>query len=185
MRVRLLFLVLGLALGCGGAREAKVGPSTLPGSDGEKHAVPPVDPESRFTVLVFISKDCEIVAAHEQRLNALARELDQNGVDFFAIDSEVDAALAEHRGRSERLGFPVLLDSGARLAKAAGAKYSGYAVVIDRTGELRYRGGIDSDRTALHADREPYLENALRDLLAERPVRRVEAPAFGCSLRTF
>jgi hypothetical protein len=56
-------------------------------------------------------------------------------------------------------------------------------VVLDGEGRVRYRGGIDSDRTHLHEDATPFLRLALDDLLAGRPPRVAEGKTLGCSLQ--
>jgi hypothetical protein len=91
--------------------------------------------------------------------------------------------LRESRADQARYTFPIIADQGARLTRALDAKYSGYAVIIDREGNALFRGGIDSDRVTLHADAEPYLQNALDDVLSGRPPRRASAKSYGCMLQ--
>ena len=50
---------------------------------------------------------------------------------------------------------------------------------------MRYRGGIDSDKTHLKADRTQFLAEALDDLTAGRPPRRPEGKTLGCALQTW
>ena len=68
------------------------------------------------------------------------------------------------------------------IATAVGAESATYTVVVDRVGTIRYRGGIDSDRTHLTPDATPYLADALEDLLAGRAPRVPESRALGCAL---
>ena len=79
--------------------------------------------------------------------------------------------------------FPILGDRGARLADALGAEYASYAVVFDSRGHVRYRGGIDTDRSHLHDGATPYLQDALEDLLAAHEPRFPEGKTLGCSLQ--
>jgi hypothetical protein len=58
-------------------------------------------------------------------------------------------------------------------------------VVLDAQGRLRYHGGIDSDRSHLHDDAQPYLGDALVDLLSGRSPRVAEGKTLGCALRTW
>jgi hypothetical protein len=105
-------------------------------------------------------------------------------VQFVAIDAESGAsdarAQAEHDQR--RYPYPVLADPGGASADALGAAYATYTVILDREGRVRYHGGIDSDRTHLTRDAEPYLKNALDDLLEGRDVRTKEGKVLGCAL---
>ena len=178
-------LFVAAALGCAAESTARVAPTTLHGTDGRGHALPDPNAETRYTVVLFLARGCEYVDLHAERLRALTVRLRVRGVAFYGVDPEVGAELEVHRETSQRLGFPVLVDPGARLAKRLGARSSGYAVVLDPSGGVHYRGAIDSDRATLNDDAEPYLSNALDDLLAGRPVRRAETRALGCVLRTW
>ena len=106
---------------------------------------------------------------------------------FFAIDSEVGATVATDGAEMRERGypFPILVDHEARLARAVGAEYATYSVVLDEAGDVLYRGGFDSDHTHLSASARPYLRDALDDVVARRPVRRAQTEALGCALRTW
>lgn len=141
---------------------------------------------SPFTVLVFFSRDCHCLSLHEGRLRAMYAEYRPRGVEFLMVDSEVGATPeGDAREAAKRAyPFPMVIDRGARLAEALDAQYATYTVVADRDGRVLFRGGIDSDRSHLHADTNPYLRDALDNLLAGKPPRRAEAKTLGCSLET-
>jgi hypothetical protein len=138
-----------------------------------------------LTVLVFFSADCHILALHEPRLRALFDTYHSRGVRFLMIDSEVRASADRDAAEASRRGypFPILLDRGAKLADALGAEYATYAVVLDAGARIRYRGGIDTDRTHLREDTTPYLKDAIEDLLASREPRVTESKTLGCALQ--
>ena len=106
-------------------------------------------------------------------------------VRILAVDPEIDASLERDRAEAERrrYPFPILLDRGGGLARSLGATYAGYAVVLDRDGGVRYRGGIDADRVRMRDDATPYLSDALSDLLAGKTPRVAESKTLGCALR--
>jgi peroxiredoxin len=178
-----LVLILGL-LACGAPRmHAKE--VVLAGEGSASAPLSSLLTQARFTVLVFISAECPCVEAHDERLRQIAAAYRDQGVQVFAIDSEVGTTRASAAAlrRERNYAFPVLLDRKARLANALGAEYAGYAVLMDAAGNVRYRGGIDSDKQRLHDDAVPYLRDALDDVLAGRSVRRAEARTLGCVLR--
>jgi hypothetical protein len=142
---------------------------------------------ARWTVVVFFSRHCHCLDAHEPRLRALARAYGPRGVDFAMVDAETGATVERDAAEATARGypFPIVVDRGARLAGRLGARYATYSVVLDAGGRIRYRGGIDTDRTHLRDDATPYLANALDDLLAGRAPRVAEAEAMGCSLQTW
>jgi hypothetical protein len=141
----------------------------------------------KYTVVLFFSADCHVLRAHDARIRQLAVDYAGRGVRFVALDPEVGATGARDREEASRRGypFPIVVDKGAKMAKAFGAEYAGHAVVLDRDGAVVFRGGIDSDRVRLTDDRIPYLGNALADLVAGRAPRVAEAKVLGCALRTW
>jgi thiol-disulfide isomerase/thioredoxin len=171
---------------CASSDLRPVAGEALVGTDDATHDLAPRGGD-RFAVLIFFSADCHVLRAHDERLLRLAQRYAGRGVRFFAVDSEVGATLLRDRREGQQRGypFPIVLDEKARVAKAFGAEYAGYAVVLDRAGRVAYRGGIDSDRVRLTEDATPYLSQALADLLAGRPPRVAEAKTLGCALRTW
>ena len=68
------------------------------------------------------------------------------------------------------------------VADAYGAVCTPHVLVFDRARKLRYQGRIEDGRDpqdSKHRD----LRDALDDLLAGKPVRVPETPAFGCSIK--
>jgi hypothetical protein len=137
-----------------------------------------------LTVIVFFSRDCHCFAQHGDRLRALYAAYGPRGVQLVAVDPEVRASPEADAAEGARRGypFPILVDRGAKLADALGAEYATYSVIVDARGDVRYRGGIDSDKSHLRDDATPYLRDALDDLLAGHAPRRPEAKTLGCSL---
>ncbi len=158
----------------------------LAGTDGAPHDLLPTG-EERYVVLIFFSADCQVLAAHDERIRGIAETYVRRGFRFLAVDPEVGATLEVDAREVAARGypFPIVLDRGARLAKAAGALYAGQTFVIDRSGRPVYQGGIDSDRTRLTNGKASYLVDALDDLLAGRPPRVAQTKVLGCALRTW
>ena len=172
--MRTLASLLLLVAACGIPR-----PPTLP-----EGAVRDLAARAPLTVFVFFSAHCPCQAAHDGRLVALDARYRPRGVQFFAIDSEVGAS--EERAATEaarrHYTFPILIDKVAQVARRVGAEFATYTIVVDTGGTIRYRGGIDSDRSHLTDDATPYLGDALDDLLAGRPPGTAEAKTLGCAL---
>ena len=178
-----LKLVLCLVLSaCAPAREPHSVIGEFPGTDGDSH--PLIDPTAAFTVVEFFSAHCPCQAKHDERLRALAASYRNHGVSFVAVDSEADATLSRDTVEAARRGYPfvILVDPEGRAARALKADYATYSLLLDPTGRVLYRGGIDSDRTHLRDDAIPYLRDALDDAIAKRPLRLPEAKTLGCSL---
>jgi hypothetical protein len=158
--------------------------SRLEGTDGTLHAIVPQEPGA-YTVVIFFSPDCHVLAAHDDRLRKLVTDFGSSRVRFLAVDSEVDANMERDRvlAGERRYPFPILVDRHADLARSLSATYAGHTVILDHTGVVRYRGGIDSDRVRLQDDATAYLADALTDLLSGKPPRVAESKSLGCALR--
>lgn len=185
MRVERAFVTLAICASCAGAH-AFPSFEKLAGTDNALHEVAPQGSD-KYTVLIFFSADCHVLKLHDERLRRLATHYGERGVRFYGVDPEVGATLDRDRAEAERRGypFPILLDAGARLARMFGAEYAGHAVVLDRHAEVVYRGGIDSDRIHLTEGTNPYLSDAVADLLAGKAPRIAESKTLGCALRTW
>jgi peroxiredoxin len=87
-----------------------------------------------------------------------------------------------------KLEHPILLDESGRVGRAYGALHTPHLYVIDAQGVLVYRGAIDNSPDA-EGESAPggklvnYVDAALGDLQAKRPVAVAETEAYGCSVK--
>lgn len=177
--------LLATAAACAPSAPPAVPALTVARADGNDVAFPKALEDAPYTVLVFYAHACPCFHVHDDRIRALASTYESRGVRFYVVDSEIDASAERDAAAArERHLPPILIDRGAKLADALGAEYATYSVVLDRDGHVRYRGGIDSDKTHLTDDAKPYLRNAIDDLLAGRDPKVAEGKALGCSLQT-
>ncbi len=184
---RALVLVgLLLTAACAGSRLplAQLPQTELISTERRAYSLPAAD-RAKLTVLVFFSAGCDCQTAHDVRLRELHRRYRPLGVEFFAVDSEIEAELSRDAAEVARRAYPypLLLDRGGRLARQLGADYATYTVVLDAGGSVRYCGALDSDQVELHADATFYLRDALDALLAGRTPNVVRDQGLGCALR--
>jgi peroxiredoxin len=161
--------------------------ASLSGPDGRSLSTASLAGNARAVVLVFYSAGCHCLKLHEDRLRDLYATYHPRGVEFLMVDSERGASPEQDDAEARRRGypFPIWVDGQARLARALGAEYASYSVVVDGRGLVAYSGGIDTDEMHLHADATPYLASALDDVLAGRPVRIPRGKALGCALELY
>jgi hypothetical protein len=140
---------------------------------------------AQLTVIEFFSSHCPCQSAHDARLLALHARFAERGVRFVPIDSEATATPDADRSEAaaRHYPFPIVSDPDGKLADALGASWATFTVVIDGAGRVRYRGGIDSDKSHLTDDAEPWLENAIDSLLSGRDPALSETKALGCALQ--
>ena len=144
-----------------------------------------IDPgTSRATVIVFISAQCPVSNAYNDRMSALFRDYSARDVRFVFVNANQNESAGEVASHSKSAGFPfpVLKDDGNTLADRFGAQLTPEVFVLNPAGTVVYRGAIDDNkneaRVKTHATRD-----AIDAVLAGRPVNRAELKAFGCTIK--
>src|SRR5262245_60391434 len=131
-------------------------------------------------VYVFLSTSCPVSDSYTSRMLRIERTFRRLGIPLIGVFSNaLDSTAAVKRYAENRdYSFTIIKDDGA-LAKALGATVTPQAVVLDKTGIIRYRGRIDDspeiDRVTSHD-----LENVLTAISSDRAVSPKETRAFGC-----
>jgi peroxiredoxin len=140
---------------------------------GEPRALDQILRESKAegTVLVFVSCKCPYVAQARQPLAELF-ERHRAKFTFVGINANQNEAPDDVKADAARsFPFPVLRDEGSKVADLYGAERTPEVFVIDAKGVIRYHGGV--------AD----LGAALTDLGGGHAPTKVEAKAFGCTIK--
>lgn len=181
----LLFACMFCLGACGHTAVPPTRDTTIAVTDGTAAQFHEYLARAPFTLLVFVSADCPCLTAHDGRLRELFAAYGPRGVQFLAVDSEVGTTVesAQREVKERGYPFPILVDRGAAVANQFGAEFAAYSVVVDRAGNVQYRGGIDSDRRKLHANATFYVRDALENLLAGRAPQLTEGRTLGCVLR--
>jgi len=163
-------------------------PFALPGVDGRTHRLEDFQGKA-VLVVVFSCNHCPYVQAFEARMVAVQRDYAARGVQLVAINSNDEHDYPDdsfdhmvQRAKEQGYNFPYLRDADQRVASAYGAVCTPHVLAFDRERKLRYQGRIEDGRDAKDTTRRD-LREALDDLLAGKPVRVPETPAFGCSVK--
>lgn len=167
---------------------------SLPDLDGK-----PVSLSSfrgKTVVLEWFNPGCPFVKASHTKgsLVDTAARHGKAGVVWLAINSgapgkQGHGVEANREGRERfKLEHPILLDESGRVGHAYAAAHTPHLYVIDKAGVLVYRGAIDNSPDA--EGESPtggklvnYVDAALSDLDAGRPVATPETEAYGCSVK--
>jgi hypothetical protein len=183
--MRIVVVASGLVLASCAHSPPRAPSLSVMDTSGARTSFPEDLTHAKLTVLVFYADHCPCFRAHEARIQELSRAYAARGVMFLLVDSEVGATFErDSRAVRERDLPPIAIDPGARLAESLGAEYATYSVILDANAQVRYRGGIDSDKNRLTDNPHEYLRDALDDLLAGREPRRKEGKTLGCALQT-
>lgn len=167
--------------------------ATTFGVDLDGRPVTLVSPGSRAVVLFFAASDCPISNRYVPEMQRLAGQFEPLGVRFwFVYPNPGDTAKVV---RAHNLEFSITphtaLDTGQSLTRRSHATTTPeVAVFVPQSEELRevYRGRIDDRYLSLGTERPQAtrhdLEDAIRAVLANKPVPQPGGPPVGCSIVT-
>jgi peroxiredoxin len=83
-----------------------------------------------------------------------------------------------------QLSYPILDDHLGEVGKLYGAKTTPHMYIIDKSGKLVYQGAIDDDpRGAKKESAVNYVEKALDEVLAGKPVSVSQTKPYGCTVK--
>jgi hypothetical protein len=148
-------------------------------------------PGSRAVVLFFTASDCPISNRYVPEMQRLARQFEPLGVRvWFVYPNPGDTAkVVRHHHVEFSIAPQTALDTRQSLTRMAHATTTPEAAVFIRQGEeLRevYGGRIDDRYLSLGTERPQAtrhdLEDAIRAVLAHKPVPQPGGPPIGCSI---
>jgi len=156
---------------------------TLPDTDGKDHSLNSLKGKNG-SVLIFISVQCPVSNAYNERMEKLAQDYKARGITLVGINANstepaeaVKAHPAEHK-----LTFPILKDPGNKIADRLGATKTPEAYFLDSNNKLLYHGRIDNSKDESGVSSSE-LRDALDASLAGKPIEKTTAMAFGCTIK--
>jgi hypothetical protein len=154
----------------------------------------PVDPLSlaasntRAHVLVFTTTDCPISNRYAPEIARLAAAYAARGVRFwvvYPVPGDTPDKIQTHVTQFG-LNLPIARDTLAALVRQTGVSVTPEVAVIDRQGQVAYRGRVDDRYVDFGVDRPAPttrdLDQALSNLLAGKPIAPKTTRAVGCIL---
>jgi peroxiredoxin len=198
-----IWLVIGACLTLSGVASAQQGVEV--GAPAPDFALPDLDGKTlklsefrgKTVVLEWFNPECPFIkAAHGSSgslLDAPKRHT-KAGVVWLAINSAASgkqgygAERNREAKRAMRLEFPVLLDEKGEVGKKYGATNTPHLFVIDKAGKVVYRGAADNSpdgegTSPTGGKLLKYVDAALEDLKAGRPVATPSTKPYGCSVK--
>jgi len=141
--------------------------------------------------VMFICNHCPFVQHIRPELAWIAREYQQRGVAFVAINANDPEAHPEDRLDMMGLeilrhgySFPYLFDATQEVAKAFHAACTPDFFLFDRDRRLVYRGQFDSARPGKSVPVTGVdLRRAIEALLTGKPVPAEQLPSIGCNIK--
>ncbi len=164
---------------------AKCPDFNLVGIDGKKHSLH--DFTGKILVVIFTCNHCPYAQAYQKRIVNLQKAY--SDINIVAINSNDDSEYPEDSfdnmiARAKDFqGIPYLRDANQKIARAFGAQVTPDCFVFDQNKLLRYRGRIDDNWEHPEYVTIRDLENAIKDIIADKDVRVPESRAIGCSIK--
>jgi peroxiredoxin len=150
----------------------------------------------KTVVLEWFNPKCPFVNASHTKgsLNGTAARHLAEGIVWLGVDSSAPGKQGyepdDIRDGARRFGLthPILRDETGAVGHAYGATNTPNMFVIDKNGTLVYAGAIDNspDGDGESPQGGPlmnYVDAALADLAAGRPVRTARTKAYGCGVK--
>jgi peroxiredoxin len=140
----------------------------------------------RIVVLEWFYDACPFVKAHHapqrRTMVDLASKYKARQVVWLAVNSTAKQDVKHNAQAAAKLGipYPILDDHEGKLGRALGARTTPHMFIIDPAGKLVYSGGIDDNPDEPKVN---YVDLALQDLLAGRPVKHAQTLPYGCAVR--
>jgi hypothetical protein len=147
-------------------------------------------------VLEWFNPGCPFVRASHTKgsLKTAAKKHAAEGVLWLAINSSAqgkqgsDPAANREAAKMFNLEYPILRDETGAVGHAYGATNTPNMFVIDKNGVLIYSGAIDNSpdgegEAPTSGSLVNYVDAALEDLAAGRPVKTPVTKPYGCSVK--
>ena len=193
-----LLFAASLAGGAALAAPATVG-QAAPGFsaiDASGKTVSLADFKGRTVVLEWVNPECPYVRKHYDSANmqATQKAAASKGAVWLSVNS-THASHGDYKKPAEMQAWTqkqgaapsaTLMDAEGKIGRAYGARTTPHMYVIDAQGRLVYAGGIDDKPSANPADvktAKNFVNAALADMQAGKPVAQAVTRAYGCSVK--
>jgi peroxiredoxin len=187
------------ALSIGQAATAQVGQTapdfTLTDINGNKHSLSEF--KGKTVVLEWVNPECPFVVKHYDKSGNIPKTqkaATSDGVVWLQINSGHPGAqgdfdktkVADWQKRNAVASTAYFRDQDGKVGKLYDARTTPHLYVVDPKGTLVYAGGIDdinSSKVEDIAKATNYVNAALTDLKAGKPVATKNSKPYGCSVK--
>jgi peroxiredoxin len=150
-------------------------------------------PEAKGFIVIFTCNTCPYAVASEQRMVALDKEFKGKGYPVIAINPNNPKVqpddtfeLMQKKAKEAGFTFPYLYDESQTIYAKYGATKTPHVYLLQKQNGksiVKYIGAIDDNVRNAAAVKQPFLANAVNELLAGKEVSVKETKAIGCSVK--
>lgn len=144
-------------------------------------------------ILVFTANTCPFAQAYEGRIIALHNKYASQGYPVIAINSNDLSASPgdtyekmQERATGKNFPFPYLVDESQATARAYGATRTPQVFIVRKQNAdyvVQYTGAIDDNSQNPNDVSQRYVEDAMTDVLAGKPVVNGFTKTVGCTIK--
>lgn len=150
--------------------------------------------EAKGFIIIFDCNTCPMSKAYNSRIMELSKKFSGQGFPVILINPNSDEVVPEEsfnemvrHAKSHGYDFPYLYDGTQEVVKKFRPTNTPHTFVLNKTSDgllkVAYMGAIDNNsRNGANATHH-YVEEAISDLLAGRPVAIPKQKAIGCSIK--
>ena len=149
--------------------------------------------DAKGIIVVFTCNHCPFAKKYESRIMDLDAKYKSKGYPVVAISpndpNEVPEDSFENMQKlanDKKYSFPYLMDETQLTAKAYGSTKTPHVFVLQKEKSefiVKYIGAIDDNSDDEKSVKEKYVENAVNNLLAGKPINPDMTKAVGCGIK--
>lgn len=156
----------------------------LPGVDGKQHSLADYK-SAKVVVVLFTCNHCPVASGYEDRLIALQKDFQDQGLQLVAINVNTNDAdkldKMKERATGKGYNYPYLYDESQKSAVGYGASVTPQAFVLDGNRKVVYMGAIDDNFQPSEVKR-PYVRDAVAAVLGGKQPEIQETRQLGCGI---
>lgn len=166
---------------------------TLTDYQGKEHTLSSYTAQGNIVVLEWFNQTCPFVKKHynsdQDTMNTMVKSFEGKPVVWLRVNSAdptTSVGNAENVAKAVKdwnITTPMLVDATGKVGKMYGAKRTPEMYVISSDGILAYHGAIDNDRTARGPGDLNFVNQAVNEVLAGKPVSVPTSQSYGCAIK--
>ena len=161
----------------------------LPSIDGKKYSLSSFK-DKKALVVIFSCNHCPYVQAYENRIMAIQKDYEENGVAVIAINSNDAVHYPEDsfeemkkRAALKKFNFVYMRDEDQSVAKSFDAAHTPEIFLFNEERKLVYHGKIDDNWQEEQKIKTKYLREALDELFSGKKISVPETFSIGCTIK--
>ena len=150
-------------------------------------------PDAKGFIITFTCNHCPFSVAYEDRIIDLHKKYASQGYPVVAINPNDEVIVPDDsyeqmviRAKEKNFPFVYLHDKTQEIARSFGAMKTPHIYIVVKKGKdlvVNYIGAIDDNTDEPSSVKNKYVENAMTEILAGKPVTTSFTKAIGCSVK--